>query len=94
MAQLIPEDDIPDALKRVPDWDSVDKAIQREVEFEDYMSGVEFVNEVAELAEEANHHPDLTLSWCRVTISLSTHSKGGVTNLDIDMGRRIDSLID
>ena len=94
MPQRIPAEDIPSFLKRTPEWDFEDDAIHRVVEFEDYMSGVEFVNDVAELAEDTNHHPDLTLSWCKVTILLTTHSKGGVTELDIDMARKIDAVID
>lgn len=61
--------------------------------FKTFMAGVEFVNRVAELAEEADHHPDIYISWRRVTLSLTTHDEGGLTEKDFELARRIDSLL-
>jgi 4a-hydroxytetrahydrobiopterin dehydratase len=56
------------------------------------MGSVGFVNRLAEAAEEADHHPDLAISWNRVTVTLSTHSQGGITEKDIVLARVADGL--
>lgn len=60
--------------------------------FEDFRAAMAFVNRVAELAEERNHHPDLLISWNRVTLRLTTHDRGGLTGLDFDLARAVDAL--
>jgi 4a-hydroxytetrahydrobiopterin dehydratase len=57
-----------------------------------FVEAVEFVNEVTEIAEEANHHPDVDIRWNKVTLRLSTHSKGGLTRADFDLATRVDGL--
>ena len=57
-----------------------------------FVEAVEFVNEVTEIAEEANHHPDVDIRWNKVTLRLSTHSKGGLTRADFDLAARVDGL--
>ena len=54
---------------------------------------MEFVNEVAALAEEANHHPDIDIRWNKVTLVLTTHSEGGLTQNDFDLAKKIDALL-
>ena len=56
------------------------------------MPGIEFVNNIAQAAESAGHHPDITINYNVVGISLSTHSEGGVTNKDFDLARQIDCI--
>ncbi len=58
----------------------------------DFAESMRFVNSVAELAEAANHHPDIDIRWNTVTLHLSTHSEGGVTQADLDMAKKIDAL--
>lgn len=58
----------------------------------DFAAAMAFVNRVAELAEEADHHPDISVSWNTVVLTLSTHSAGGITQLDLDLAGRIDGL--
>jgi 4a-hydroxytetrahydrobiopterin dehydratase len=66
----------------------------REWELADFAAAIAFVNRVAEVAEAANHHPDIELhGWNKVRLRLSTHSEGGVTAADLDMARRIDALL-
>ena len=66
-------------LKGLEHWQYKNKAISRTFEFSSYLSGVKFVNKIASLAEELDHHPDMTLTWCKVHILLTTHDKGDVT---------------
>jgi 4a-hydroxytetrahydrobiopterin dehydratase len=75
-------------------WEREGDAIVREVRFGDFTAAVAFVNRVAELAEKANHHPDILLhGWNRVRLTLSTHSEGGITEADVDLARAIDATV-
>ncbi len=58
----------------------------------DFAAAMVFVNQVAELAEARNHHPDIAISWNKVTLTLSTHYAGGLTQLDLDLAAAIDAL--
>ncbi|MGA9876361.1 MAG: 4a-hydroxytetrahydrobiopterin dehydratase [Solirubrobacteraceae bacterium] len=69
-------------------------AIAREWKFEDFAHAIAFVNLVAEVAEQVNHHPDILLhGWNKVRLELSTHSEGGLTQADFDVAARIDDLL-
>jgi 4a-hydroxytetrahydrobiopterin dehydratase len=73
-------------LVSVPEgWAEVDGALEREFTFEDFDEAMVFVNRVAELAEEADHHPDIDIRWNRVTLRWSTHSAGGITDRDREL---------
>jgi 4a-hydroxytetrahydrobiopterin dehydratase len=74
-------------------WSREGQAIRREWELADFAAAIAFVNRVAELAEQANHHPDILLhGWNRVRLELSTHSAGGLTAADLALAERIDAL--
>lgn len=89
---LIPEVELKAHLAEVPEWRHRDNAIRREFQFRDFEEAMGFVNEVAGLAEEANHHPDIDIRWNKVTLALSTHSKGGLTMADFALAEQIDGL--
>jgi len=72
-------------FKGLENWQYENKAISRTFEFSSYLSGVKFLNKIASLAEELDHHPDMTLTWCKVHILLTTHDKGDVTEKDIEL---------
>ena len=75
------------------DWREDGEALVRDLEFADFAQAMAFVNRVAEVAEEANHHPDILVhGWNKVRLTLSTHSEGRLTDADRDMARRIDDL--
>lgn len=74
-------------------WERDGDAIRREFKFDDFVGSVEFLNRIVPVAEEMNHHPDLSISWNRVVVSLSTHSQGGLTEDDFKLAERIDSLV-
>jgi 4a-hydroxytetrahydrobiopterin dehydratase len=73
-------------------WEEVSNQLVKTVTFPDFKSALAFVNQVGELAEQANHHPDIELSWGKVVIRLSTHSAGGVTDKDRQLAKEIDAL--
>lgn len=73
-------------------WNQAHNSLAKEFKFEDFKTALMFVNKVGELAEKANHHPDIELSWGRVQVTLSTHSEGGVTEKDRQLAKEIDQL--
>ncbi len=94
MANVLSTKEIKEALKDLPQWEAEGKAIERTFEFDDFAQAIDFVNGVAELAEDAGHHPDIEISYNKVRLVLSTHSKGGVTESDLDLAERVDTLVD
>lgn len=82
-----------DAALAASDWHRDGGAIVREWKLGDFVAAIAFVNRVADVAEAANHHPDIRLhGWNRVRLELSTHSEGGLTKADFELAARIDAL--
>ena len=79
-------------LEEHPGWARSGHAIEKSFKRGDFVGSVNFVNAIAKPAEAMNHHPDLTISWDEVTVSLSTHSDGGVTAADFELAAKIDAL--
>jgi 4a-hydroxytetrahydrobiopterin dehydratase len=75
------------------DWAEVDGKLHRELTFGDFSEAWAFMQRVAELAEELDHHPDWCNYWNKVTIDLVSHSAGGITDKDRELARRIDALL-
>ena len=74
-------------------WREQDESLIRDYEFKDFVAAIAFVNQVAEAAEEANHHPDILVhGWNKVRLTLTTHSEGKLTDNDRAMAERIDGL--
>ncbi len=94
MSQLLDSKQIKAALKDLPEWDLEKNAIERTFEFDDFAGSIDFVNGVAELTEETDHHPDMDIRYAKVRVILSTHSKGGLTEMDFEMAERIGNLVD
>jgi 4a-hydroxytetrahydrobiopterin dehydratase len=80
-------------LAGIPQWSGDSKGITRTVEAPDFRTAIMIVNDVAEAAEEANHHPDIDIRYRTLTFYLSTHSAGGVTSADVDLARSIDAIV-
>jgi 4a-hydroxytetrahydrobiopterin dehydratase len=74
-------------------WRQEDEALVRDYEFKDFVAAMAFVNRVADVAEEVNHHPDILVhDWNKVRLSLTTHAEGKLTDNDHAMAQRIDGL--
>jgi 4a-hydroxytetrahydrobiopterin dehydratase len=73
-------------------WNEVGGALQRGYRFKDFREAMAFANRLAEAAEEANHHPDMTISWNTVTVRWRTHVKRAITQKDVEMARKTDEL--
>jgi 4a-hydroxytetrahydrobiopterin dehydratase len=94
MAELIKPDQLKIRLKKIPEWELEKKHIERSFEFDDFTEAVDFVNAVAEVSEDEEHHPDIDIRYNKVRLILTTHSKGGLTDLDFALAERIDTLSD
>lgn len=92
MATLLSETQIQSQLKDLKGWSMVGNEIKRMYELKDFVHAMGFVNSVALLAEKANHHPDIDIRWNKVTLVLSTHSAGGLTDNDFNLAKAIDGL--
>jgi 4a-hydroxytetrahydrobiopterin dehydratase len=84
--------EVTDALTALTGWSGDPAAIRREVQAPSFPAAITLVDQVAEVAEEMDHHPDIDIRYRRVTFTLSTHDAGGVTALDIELAGRIDAL--
>lgn len=92
MAELLSDDEIRDGL---PDgWTRDGDEIVRVFEFESYLEGVGFAAGAGGLAEEAFHHPSMTIDWREVEVRLTTHDAGGITRNDLDLASRLNELVD
>jgi len=89
---VLPAADLAAALESRPDWSGSTTGIVRTVEAPDFMTAIRIVEQVAQAAEQANHHPDIDIRWRRVRFALSTHHAGGVTGLDLDLAGHIDAI--
>ncbi|HKW42660.1 MAG TPA: 4a-hydroxytetrahydrobiopterin dehydratase [Thermoplasmata archaeon] len=86
------ESEIATRLAEAPKWKREGNTITRTWTFSDFAEALAFINKVAAIAESMNHHPDIYNSWAAVRLTLTTHDKGGLTDLDFGLAKKIDSL--
>jgi 4a-hydroxytetrahydrobiopterin dehydratase len=92
MSTVLSEAEVQQALRELAGWKRNGNAIDRLFQFDSFAKAMEFANQIAEAAEAVNHHPDILISYNKVTLSLVSHDSGGVTNRDIKMAARINQL--
>ncbi len=85
------ESDIESKLQGLSGWDRKANEIQKAFKLKDFVEAIAFVNKVADLAEKARHHPDILINWNKVTLTLSTHSEGGITEKDFGLAVKADA---
>lgn len=84
--------EIKTALAGVPHWKKEGSTIIRTFQFKDFPAAIRFVERLAEIAEREAHHPDIDIRWNKVTLALSTHDAGGLTQKDFSLARKFDAL--
>lgn len=89
---LLSDAEIQERLAGLPGWERSGEAIEKSFKRDDFVGSVEFVSQLVEPAEAMNHHPDLAISWDTVTVTISTHSEGGLTADDFELAAKIDAL--
>jgi 4a-hydroxytetrahydrobiopterin dehydratase len=92
MRERLSDDAIVARLDKLNGWEREDDAIKKSFKLESFPAALMFANTVGHLAEAANHHPDILVQYRNVTLTLSTHSAGGLTALDFDLAERIEGL--
>ena len=90
MPELLKPDAAKALLKKVPEWELEKNHIERTFEFDDFSESIDFVNGVAEVAEDEEHHPDIDIRWNKVTLALTTHDAGGLTEKDFALAKQFD----
>ena len=91
MPQLLRPEAVENLLGEVPNWKLRENSIERTFKFSGFQEAIDFVNRVAQEAENMNHHPDIDIRWNKVKLVLSTHSAGGLTNNDFMLATKVDS---
>jgi 4a-hydroxytetrahydrobiopterin dehydratase len=90
---LLSDEDIRAALAGLQGWSADAHSISRTAELASFPDAIRVVDEVAVVAEELDHHPDIDIRWRTLTFVCSTHSEGGVTAKDVELAKRIDRII-
>lgn len=90
---LLTEQEINEKLETLSNWKKEKKEITKTYKFADFIESMKFVNLLVEPAEKLGHHPDIIISYNKVTLVLSTHDEGGLTDKDFDLAKQFDSLI-
>jgi 4a-hydroxytetrahydrobiopterin dehydratase len=96
MSQLLTDSEVSRQLEKLPTWhrsETDEPAITATYELTDFVAAMDFVNQVGHEAELMNHHPDIDIRWNKVTLVLSTHSEGGLTQNDIELAHRINEVV-
>jgi 4a-hydroxytetrahydrobiopterin dehydratase len=83
-------DEVLKKLDSLDGWSADGDAIKRRFEFKNFAESLDFVNKVGAVAEDADHHPDITFGWGYAEIATTTHDRGGVTDVDFDLAKKID----
>jgi 4a-hydroxytetrahydrobiopterin dehydratase len=89
---LLSDDEIGQRLEALDGWKREGDAIVKDFKLSDFKGSVDFVNAITPVAEEMNHHPDLKISWNTVSVSISSHSEGGLTENDFELAGKIDAV--
>jgi len=89
---ILSDTEVKAALADLPGWELAGADIVKQYKFADFVAAMAFVNQVADRAEAANHHPDIDIRWNKVRLALSTHSEGGLTQNDFALAREIEAL--
>ncbi|OJU85861.1 MAG: hypothetical protein BGO11_17790 [Solirubrobacterales bacterium 70-9] len=89
---LLGNEEIEAKLAGLEGWERSGEAIVKAYDRGDFVGSVKFVDALATPAEEMGHHPDLQISWATVTVTISTHSEGGLTAADFELAAKIDSV--
>lgn len=90
--QRLADEEIHDLQMTIPNWMLKGDMIEREFTRKDFRDAINFVNNIAEIAEKMDHHPDICISYNKVQIRLSTHKAGGLTHKDFDLAAKIDHI--
>ena len=90
--RLLPKTELKEYLKTIINWRFQDNTIRKEYNFDTYMESIAFINQLAEISEKNNHHPDMYIGWCKINLAFTSHDHGGVTKACITMAKAADEI--
>ncbi len=90
--EIVTPDELSAALETLDGWTVEGNSLKKSLKFANFAAALEYVNRVAALAEAADHHPDITLGWGYADIALTTHDRGGITDVDIALAKQFDAI--
>ncbi|GHE14235.1 4a-hydroxytetrahydrobiopterin dehydratase [Klenkia taihuensis] len=92
--QALPAEEVAAAVAELTHWDGDAQGIYRRIEAGSFRAAIDLVDRIADVAEEMDHHPDIDIRYSCLRIAVVTHDAGGVTELDVELARRVDALSD
>lgn len=92
--RLLNEQEIASKLTELNDWKVEKDKLVRKFEFSNFAESLAFVNRVGEIAETMDHHPDIKFGWGYAEIATTTHDRGGITDFDIDLAKKMEGMLD
>lgn len=93
MAERLSDDEIERRLPELSEWRRNGDVIERKLQFESFSDAINFINRIAPLADQADHHPEIFNVYNRVELTLTTHDAAGLTHKDFDLAAKIDSVV-
>ena len=90
--RILKEDELSEAIQELDGWSIDTIMLKKRLEFENFAKALAFVNKVGALAESADHHPDITFGWGYAEFYVTTHDRGGITDVDIALASKIDQI--
>ena len=90
--EILTEAELTESLASLDGWTVQDAVLKKRFSFDNFGGALGFVNRVGEVAEAADHHPDITFGWGYAEIALTTHDRGGITDVDVALAKQIDNL--
>ena len=90
--RILSDDELSAAVGRLDGWEVDGRVLKKKLKFDDFAHALSYINRVATLAEEIDHHPDITFGWGYAELALTTHDRGGITDVDIVTASRIDNI--
>lgn len=91
--RILTTDEMTSVIKELDGWKIDGKMLKKRLKFANFSDALDFVNRVGGLAEAADHHPDITFGWGFAEMGLTTHDRGGITDVDVALARKIDQVV-
>lgn len=90
--KILDTEQLTEALKTLKGWTAEGKLLKKTSKFDTFAEALVYVNRIADLAEAADHHPDITFGWGYADVAFTTHDRGGITDVDVALARQVDEL--
>lgn len=90
--KILDQEQLTEALKSLDGWTAEGKILKKSLKFDNFADALAYINRIGDLAEAADHHPDITFGWGYADVALTTHDRSGITDVDVTLAQKIDEL--